>query len=288
MHGGILFNEIKSLRLSLNIFLNAIDDLITSINKFKYESAHPVFWHKINRPFADKIEVTIQRGILSSDICAMALVEHSRKFNKKYPVAGYEREIKRFFHNNEQHRFIHGLRRFITHVKFTKANWEISYSKDEGRNVFFILPKNDLLEFKDWNSLARSFILKHEKGIDVENLFDVYSGEVRKFHNWLRVSLLNKYGDIISEYLRYLRVIKGFDSENYWNILIHQVIPQKNIDPYIYLDQYLTEDELEDVFSLPYRSKEQVDRIIELVDSYKICNDSMRKDIYEICKVKET
>lgn len=284
--GGIVFNEIKSLRLSLDIFVDAINDLISSINNFKFESAHPEFWHKANRSHSDRIEVTIQRGILCSAMCAMALVDHSREFSKKYPIPGYEDEVARVFQNNGRHRFIHSLRRFLAHIKFTKADWHISHSK-EGRKVVFLFPKDTLLEFKDWNSAAKSFINSQPNGVDVEELFYTYSKEVRRFHNWFRVSIFDQYGDNISEYLKYLRCVKGFNSESTWKTLIHQVIPQRNIDPYMYLDQYLTEDQLEDVFALPYRSKEQLDRIIELMDSYKICSDSMREEVYKLCRIKE-
>ena len=285
--GGLIWNELKSLRLSLNIFLDAVDDLINSINKFKVESTRPEFWYTINHHFADKLETSIQRGILSSAMCAMALVEHSRVFNKKYPVSEYQNKIKYYFHNNERHRFIHSFRRYVSHIKFTKANWKIIYTK-EGRSVYFILDKDTLLEFNDWHSLAKKFISKYSEGINVEELFDKYSDEVKNFHNWLRISVLDTYGDKISEYLNYLRIINSFSLEIKWNIIVHQFLLPKNIDPYMYLDRYLTEEELEEVFSLSHRSKEQVDRIIHLVDSYKICSDELKRQLYKICKVKKT
>ena len=114
--GGIIYSELKSLRLSLKIFLDAVDDLISSINKFKYDSAHADFWTITNKPFTDKIEVTIQRGIISSSMCAMALVDHSREFNKKYPVNGYEDQIRKNFQKNEVHKFVHGLRSISLHT----------------------------------------------------------------------------------------------------------------------------------------------------------------------------
>lgn len=285
--GGILFNEIKSLRLSLNIFLDSVNDLIKSINNFKHQSASLGFWYKSNRFLADKLEISIQRGILSSAMCALALVDHSNIFSDKYQVEGYENKVSECFHNNEHHRFIHSLRRYITHVRFTKANWKICHS-DQGRAVYFLLAKEDLMRFKDWNSIAKSFILRQEQGINVEDLFESYSIEVKKFHDWLRISLLGTYGDILTEYLNYIRTINGISSKCNWSILIKQVIPQHNADPYVYLDQYLSEEELEDVLSLPFRSKIQIDRIIELLDDYQICDESLREDIYKVCKAKET
>ncbi len=46
---------------------------------------------------------------------------------------------------------------------------------------------------------------------------------------------------------------------------------------YDYLLRYLTDDELERVYSLPMRSKEQVDLIIKILDDYGACNDDLRK-----------
>lgn len=284
--GGVIFNESMLLRLSLNIFLDAVDDLTASINRFKFKSIHPEFWHKTNRLFADRTEISIQRGILSSTMCAMALVDHSREFNRRYPVDRYEDQVENYFHRNMRHKFIHSLRRYIAHVRFTEANWKITIDR-EGKKVNFLFDKEELLRFGDWDSLSKSFILKHEKGIDVEELFYDYSCEVRKFHSWLRVSLLEAYGSAIAEYLCYLRLTKRFGSASNWSLLIHQVIPQGDLDPYIYLDQYLTDDEIEEVLALPYRSKAQIDRIIELIDDYQVCTDSMRKEAYKICKSKE-
>ncbi len=286
--GGIIYSEMKSLRLSLNIFLDAVEDLISSINKFKYDSAHADFWTITNKPFTDKIEVTIQRGIISSSMCAMALVDHSREFNKKYPVTGYEEQIKKTFQENEVHKFVHGLRRFLSHIKFTKANWNIFHSEGNTRNVVFILSKDDLMQFNDWSSLAKSYIQSQENGVNVENLFNEYSNQVKKFHNWLRVALFNEYGEKITQHLNYLKIIEGFGLESNWNILLQQVLPQRNIDPYQYLDKYLTDEQLENIYSFPFRSQQQVDRIIQLIDTHQICTDSMRNKVYDAFNTNKT
>lgn len=283
--GGIIFSELRTLQLSLKIFLSAVEDLLSSINKFKSQSVRPEFWHAINRPFADKLEVSVQRGILSSTICAMALVDHCREFYKVYKIDGYENEIKNYFSNNEVHGFIHSLRRYSTHVRFSKANWLIKHSQ-EGRSVFFLLDKDSLSRFKDWSKLAKIYISKHDKGVNVEELFEEYCKNVKKFHNWLFVAVFDKYGQDLSEYLSYMRQINSFSSESNWKIIVSQVVKQNKLNPYLYLNQYLNDYQIEDVFSRPYCSTEQVDRIIELVDSYQICTEALRQEAYEIFNVK--
>ena len=171
--GGLIFSELKTLQLSLKIFFSAVEDLLSSINKFKSQSVRPDFWHLINRPFADELEVSIQRGILSSTMCAMALVDHCREFYKEYKIDGYESEIQKYFSNNELHGFIHSLRRYITHIRFTKANWLIKHSR-EGRSVFFLLDKETLSRFSGWSSPAKTYISKYDEGINVEELFEKY------------------------------------------------------------------------------------------------------------------
>ena len=283
--GGQIFSELKTLQLSLKIFLGAVDDLLTSINRFKSQSVRPQFWHMINRPFADELEISVQRGILSSTMCAMALVDHCLEFNKKYAIDGYESEIRRCFSNNELHGFVHSLRRYITHIRFTKANWVIKHSR-EGRSVFFLLDNETLSRFNDWSSIAKSYISRHSEGINVEELFEEYSKDVKKFHSWLFVAVFDKYGQDLAEYLNYMRQIKGFSSESNWKVLVNQIVKQKGLNPYLYLNQYLQDDQIEDVFSRPYRSKEQIDRIIELIDSYQICTETLRQEVYEAFNVK--
>jgi len=67
-----------------------------------------------------------------------------------------------------------------------------------------------------------------------------------------------------------------------WNLLIKQVFLQKKIDPYMYLGRYLSNNEIEEILSLPFRSKRQVDRIVEIVDEYGACNEELRKAVYEL------
>ncbi len=59
----------------------------------------------------------------------------------------------------------------------------------------------------------------------------------------------------------------------------------KKIDPYQYLPQYLNENELAEVLSLPMHSKRQVDRIIEIVDEYGCGDDELKQIIYKAFNV---
>lgn len=285
--GTSVYANLESIRLSLEIFLNAEADLISSINRFKGESDRPGFWDRPSRQHVESLEISIQRGIASSAMCAMALKDHSLKFSAEFPIIEYDNMKNHYFIDNEEHCFVQCLRNYISHFKITRANWTVTHSLvGDGRKVSFIFSYNDLLKWNKWRSLAKLYIKKHPKGINVEELFEHYSTTVSEFHNWLRSAIMNKYGDEISDYLRYLRLMNRFASQSHWNILISQVFIPKKIDPYMYLDRYVTRQELENVLSLPHRSKEQVDCIIELVDEYNACTEEIRNLVYEFFNVK--
>ena len=286
--GAQVYASLDSMRLSVDIFLNAVSDLISSINRFKGEEAIPGFWDRPYRQSVEDLEIAIQRGIASSAMCAMALVDHTRKFNKNYPIREYESKKNNYFENNEEHRFIHSLRVYISHVKISKANWIVSLSMaGKGRKVSFLLSQTDLLKWDRWTEAAMAYIKNSPKGVDIEALFERYTNIVIEFHSWLLSTIMDNYGEDISDYLKYLRLMHRFESQSHWNILIRQVFIPKNIDPYMYLNRYLTRQELEKVLSLPHRSKEQIDLIIALIDEYDACTEEIRDLVYRLFKVKE-
>lgn len=200
--GALVYSSLESIRLSLDVFLNAVGDLISSINRFKGESARPGFWNRPYRQFVEELEITIQRGIASSAMCAIALVDHTRRFSNTYTIPGYESKKKHYFVNNKEHQFIQSLRVYVSHVKLAQANWVIKHS-DEGRNIFFLFRQMDLLKWNEWKPLAKLYIDEHPEGINVEELFEHYSSIVIEFHNWLRSAVMDRYGTQISDYLHY-------------------------------------------------------------------------------------
>lgn len=286
--GYIVYLELESIRLSLDVFLNSVADLIASINRFKGESAKPSFWHRPQRQFVEELKISIQRGVASSAMCAMTLVDHARRFSKHHPIAEYDNKVSQYFKNSQEHIFVQNFRNYIAHFKLSPANWMSTSSIQEGRKVFFLLSQNDLLKFDRWKPLAKEYICDNPDGVDVEQLFKQYSAKVAEFHNWIRSAVLETYGELISGYLHYQRLLNCFDARSYWRLILNEVVIPKRIDPYIHLDSYLTKQELVSVFSLPYRSKAQVDRIIELVDEYGACTEEIRDLVYRCFGVQES
>ena len=75
--GGLIAADLGGMRLSLSIFLDATNDLLSSINLFKSESERPNFGNRTCRESYETLVIRIQRGIFSATMAAMALVDHS-------------------------------------------------------------------------------------------------------------------------------------------------------------------------------------------------------------------
>ena len=278
--GGKISLELEAVRLSLNVFLDATYDLLASINEFKGESERPDFWDRTRRAELERLELRIQRGIFSSTTAAMALVDHSRIFSDNYPVDLYQEKVEEYFVRDSLHKFVQSFRNFMAHVRIIKSNWVVKYDK-QGRSVFFILKPEDLNKWAGWDPIARSYIASNPEGINVEQLYDAYSRKIKLFHDWFHSQVWQKYSEELREYFDYKRIYNAVNARSTWNMLIKEAF-KKKIDPYMYLDRYLSNSEIEEVLSLPFRSKRQVNRIIELVDEYDACGEEIRKAAYEL------
>ena len=62
---------------------------------------------------------------------------------------------------------------------------------------------------------------------------------------------------------------------------------KRGIDPYSYLERYLTPAEMEEAMRFPIRSPEQVDFIIAAVDEHSACDDELRSLVYRLFRVPQ-
>ncbi len=285
-HPGFLgYQALESIRLSLDIFLDSIADLMRSIDLFVQEGDAPEFWTRPKKGQFNKLELHIRRGVFSTVTSAMALVDNSRNISKKINPPNYQLRIHNTFENSDEHRFIQDLRNFISHFRMIEADWKVSWSEEGKRTQFLLLPEK-LLCWDGWTSLANKFIQQSPQGIDVKMLFGNYKTRVEDFHCWFHAEIERLSQPELDEYRRYERLLNKFAIKSFWDIIFHQVIPNKKINPYEYLDRYLTKSELDEVLSLPMNSQAQVDKIIGILDEYGACDEGLRQLIYAAFNIR--
>ena len=278
--GGEVHQELDDLQSSVKLYLNSVEEFRSSISVFKGNALRQGFWNRSNDPLREKLEASIQRGLFCSSMSALALVDHARRFSKKYPVKGYEERKESIFIDNLEHQFIKQFRQYATHFRLTRANWRLTQDS-QGQRVNFLLCPEELKKWPKWSERAMKFINANLDGIDVEALFNSYSNAVSGFYEWLGAAILDKYHDKLQLYYATKRLYRSIHSKNGWRVLIEQIAKPKKLNPYNYLSRYLTKSQIEAVLALPYRSKLQVDKIIHFVDEYGACDDEVRQTVYK-------
>lgn len=277
--GFAAHRELYALQLSLNIFLDSVSELFQSIDAFSMYAQSPGFWARpAQSRFKDR-ELAVRSGVFAAATSALALVDHSREVKKRASTTEkeYERQLKETFDEYE-HRFVQSLRVCVSHIRMIEADWQRSYSAS-GKETQFLLRRDVLLQWDNWDKQARAFIDRHPDGIDVEKLFNNYRTRVENFHAWFHSEVARVSEPQLSEYREYERMLKRFGTRALWNVILEQVVIGR-LDPFTYLDRYLTKTELDEVLALPRKSQVQIDRIIEILDEYGACDEELRGKVY--------
>jgi hypothetical protein len=156
---------------------------------------------------------------------------------------------------------------------------------EKGDQARFLISKKDLSRFGDWTPLARQYLNSLGDSLDLEAFLREYREKVRTFQTWFVVQLRHHSPETLANYLETRRTLNAIGAKTWWNILLTQIVIQAGRDAYDYLDRFLDPAELERVYALPFRSKEQVNLIITLVDEYGACDETLRETAYRAFKV---
>jgi hypothetical protein len=281
-HPGRAFvARLESLKAVFGIFKGSAEQFSECLVRFHADAHKGHVFRRNQRSELEAYEQQFQKLLYIFASTAMTLVDQARALSHKVTLPGYEARVREGFATNPRHRFIQELRVDVIHVTLHRPGWQLTSGRDEEPTSKLMLWPNQLTRLSEYNAQARQFVDRHPKGIDLGRLIVEYSAHVREFHMWLRQTTECTVGDMMSDYRRCSKRIAAVSSRSFWNLILQQVVIAGKRDPYTYLDQYLTEWELLEVNSLPHRSQEQVDLIIELIDEHEACDDELRQIIYK-------
>lgn len=263
------------------MFNGASQNFFDRLARFRSEAHGGNLFRRNRQADLREFEAGFQETLYMFASSAMTLVDQSRALSKKVKLSGYKDRVESIFLANPRHRFIQELRNDLIHVTLHQPEWQVTHGSENEPTSRFLLRPDQLSRSHKYNSLAQSFVGEHPNGIDLGELINSYGKDVNDFQGWLHEALVSAVGAQIADYQRCAKRIKAVSSRSWWNIIFKQVVLPAKRDPYQYLDQYLTTDELAEVNELPFKSKAQVDRIILLVDEYAACDSELRTVIYE-------
>lgn len=274
-------DRLESIASCLRLFIKSEESIQTSIARFHQGAHDERLLTRRRRHEYRALKEQIQESLFIFCACAMTLVDQARALSDQIEIDGYETAVEAAFRSNPLHRFIQELRVDMIHVTMHEPGWQITSGRDQDRTTKFLLKPTQLRRLDKYHRLAKQYVSSFPDGIDLGNTVQAYREQVEVFQTWLRESTELAASEQLQDFQRCWRIVKATSARPMWRMIFLQVLIQGNRDPYDYLERELTESELDEVKALPFKSKEQVDRIIHLVDDVGACDADLRKIVYQ-------
>lgn len=290
-HPGHAIEEgLSSLKSILDVFNRSWRDLSNAFDEFSTFASQPDALHISKRAKKHDIQFEVRKEMFTICHAAKALVDAARSLTAGLSPPGYRERINREFAENGQHRFISQLRDNLSHSWFAPADWSIKTTwidngKTKVQTTAFTLSSKKMLYDGDFTGIARDYILSSGAKINIRDLFGSYVEKVRAFYEWFFPAFDGNLPPYVIEYREVQKARKAQLSRVSWGLILNTVV-ESNIDPYDYLEGNMTSADLQEVFKLQHRSKEQVDKIISVIDENDACDDDLRKKIYKLFKIE--
>lgn len=127
------------------------------------------------------------------------------------------------------------------------------------------------------NAAGRKYLEGMPNWIDVRALFLEYRRRVRDFHAWFAQAIEALPLAAVCDYEFCVNESRKAATRLWWRAMLGNWLRWTSPpNPYNYLDRYLTSQQLAEVYALPMKSEAQVDRVIELIDVDRACDDELR------------
>lgn len=281
--GHALSDAHDSVVFCLKLFNAACKELDSAIMQYQSSCNDPDFFSYRRNAEHDHAIFVLNRCVYHVASAADALRNFSMKQAKHFIPENYEKYKKACFEQNNLHHFIQKLRGALHHEHFVMASPRVTWGGNHTHEMTLYLDTRKLLRLEKIREKrgAREYVEGSGARIDVQEAFRRYAIIVNEFHNWLLGEM-----DTSPEFTDYRRCLlerKRRSKRMTYSIFLREWIA-KGIDPYAYLDKYLDGSQIALVKKLPHRSREQVDKIISLIDKDGACNDEIRTQAYELFK----
>lgn len=277
--GHPLYTTWQSLDNLLGIFQSSCDAMEMALDSFHKQAQSASFFSRPCRDNFEKVCLSVNKCMYDLVSVSFAIRELSRRFVGKFNPEEYICRFDNIYTNNATHHFIMGLRKTLHHAHFAVAYYSMK-QREEAWETEFNLRSAELLTYGSFNQLAKTLITGER--VEVRPIFESYRNQVLSFYEWLRYKLNDD--PRFSDYRECKEIPKKVATRALYSIILQQ-LEAKKFDPYDHLKEYFTNKEIDAIYSLPYRSKQQVDKMIALYDEDNACTDTIRTRVYKICGV---
>lgn len=279
--GREIEGRLISLSSTLRLFNKTSEAILAQIEHYHNEVHFRNLYHRGRKLDQERLQEQLQESLYVYASCAMTLVDQACALSRTIEVPGYRERVAAGFAESPRHRFVQELRVDMTHVTLHRPRWEFRAGAPEERATRLLISPEQLERRGDYHTAARQFLAENEKGIDIGALVAAYSTEVNELHAWFTGEVKRIAAGQLNEYRRARCISNAVGTRAFWKLILSQMVIAQKRDPYAYLGQFLTAAEIEQISTLPHRSEQQVDAIIEIADEEGACNAELRSLLYQ-------
>lgn len=280
-HPGYSLNrKIESVQTMLELFRRALADLSRAIASFPELSAPDS--RSVRESLEHDVSTLVNKELFAALGAAKTLVDYSRRIKDLVSAENFESKKHEVF-SPKEHALVMDLRNSVLHQVHSEANWQKVYSGGPP-TTHFVMDREELLAESELSQAAREHLNELGPDIDITELLSAYSQKVEVFYGWLLPEVEAQLPIAVRDYRACRQTIKSHHGRLSYGFLIRTWM-NAGVDPYQHLTKHLTSEQLKAMEELPRRSAEQVDYIISCVDSNGVCDENLRKIVYEFFKV---
>jgi hypothetical protein len=272
--------NIESIQTMLEVFHRAMTDLKIAVGEFP--ALGPPDARSEREALELDISVRVNKELLAAVSASQALVDYSRRVKDQLPADSFDKKRIEVFDENE-HALVKDLRNLLVHRLHTASNWQTVYSKNV-RSTHFKIETEDLLTEAELSAPAKKHLATLGKTVDISELLSSYAERVDQFYGWLLPELDQHLPEPIKDFRHCQHIVKRYHGRQSYKLMLGLWI-QANADPYSHLPKHLTSGQLAKALKLPHRSAAQADYIISCLDRTGLCDEELRKLVYQLFKV---
>lgn len=186
---------------SLNVFqMNAVE-LVEAAQRVKDPNQGMALMMEKNHEAGLQAHRELNRHVHNFVSSSLTLVEHTRVFMRKHYAdtelfATYENQVIATFAKSPVAQFVQGLRNYMLHKGLPNSSMFMKFATSPGATdgsgtmeTGVQYDTASLLDWKDWKSVARSYLEQAGEHLDVHKFAQEYLTLVNRFHSWLDATL---------------------------------------------------------------------------------------------------
>lgn len=207
--GATAENRLKELLLMHYIFSSNFNSLMQYIEHTKDEKNAIEIIRTGNQQYFEAFTNELTRHFFNFIVSTKAYIDQTRRWIKNYYLeteieTRYNELKKQYFENNRLCKFIQDLRNYQEHYMIPFTAYNATFSTRQPFKFKITIPKEKLLQYKEWKNQSLQYINSFEKDLLVETFCNDYFQLIEEFYS----QLLEKVKQFHTKDFKELELIK--------------------------------------------------------------------------------